>query len=596
MRTWLSLAAVAPLLLWSAAPIFGQDVPADAAAPTEPALTLTYSDGRVEIARDTGISPAQPPDILDDGDRLTISDGRVEIAVGDGALVHVDRDADVRVEDGRLRLVRGRMVVRTALDSPLELLTPVGVARLEAQGEYELTARDLDGDTTLAAARGRATLALAGRDVPIAADDEVAVDPRGLDPRWARLGARRDAFTDWAARRVDDMDAARQGQPLPPELAVYAPAFATYGRWDTLPTYGPVWFPTAGPAWRPYANGSWRFTRFGWTWIDLDPWGWPVHHYGRWGRHPSRGWYWMPRRGWGPGWVSWALDAGYVGWAPLGWNSRPVVDFFVGARLGPLDLWASSWSVVPRGRFGGRGALGAHYTDLRTLPRPVLGGFVVQRQGPRGPAGWDRRWTPSRGYGRPSAVPRAPYGAGPQPDGRGPSGGAMPRARPRADTLDVAPPGDATTDPRRGGRDWSARMPSGDRRDVTSSPGEARPRADGVDRDRSRDAGRGDGPDDRGAYGRPGPAPGRAWGRPEAEPARPQAERGDGGGDRSSARSGDRGGERGNVRAPARGSERGGGAVSRGDGGRRGGDGGTARPATGGNGSGGGGGGRRRPR
>ncbi len=284
MRTWLGILAVVPLSLMSAAAAIAQDAPT---ASLPPPITLTYVDGRVDIARRDGVQAAQPPDVLEGGDRLITADGRAELVFADGSLVHVDRGSDLRFDDDvPLSVVRGRVVVRTAAtDAALDVGTPVGIVRLEPRGQYLITARDLDGESTIAVLSGRATLTLPTADVPIAADDEVAVDPRGLEPRWTRVGVQRDAFTDWAARRVDDMDHARAAQPLPVELSAYAPSFATYGRWDTLPIYGSVWFPTAAPGWRPYANGSWRYTRYGWTWIDSDPWGWPVHHYGRWGRH-----------------------------------------------------------------------------------------------------------------------------------------------------------------------------------------------------------------------------------------------------------------------------------------------------------------------
>lgn len=531
MRTWLCLAAVVPFTVWSATPVLAQDDPAPAER-LPPAITLTYTDGRVEIARATGVAAAQVPDLLDEDDRLVTNDGRAELALEDGGLVHVDAGADARVERGGLRLVRGRMTIHTAAGDPLDILTPAGAVRLEPSGLYEITARDLEGDTTVAAVRGRATLRLATADVPIAADDEVAVDPRHPDPRWSRYGNRRDAFTDWASRRVEDMQLAQRGQPLPVELAAYAPALATYGRWDTLPGYGSAWFPTAGPAWRPYANGSWRYTRYGWTWIDSDPWGWPVHHYGRWGRHPSRGWYWLPRRGWGPAWVGWAVEADYVGWAPLGWNARPVVDFFVGARLGPLDLWAGSWSVVPRRFFGGPGPIGRYATDLRYLPGPVLGGFVAQRQPPRGPWGWERRLSPAAGYGRPTPPGRMPGAFDRRPGGRGPAGSAVPRTTPRPRGLDAARPADAAphdaghTDP----RPWDARdgAPPATDRDRTRRPADARSRrGDGDERTRTVAP-----PAQTGApsNGRPAPAAGRAWGGPDGETPRPGAgDRGRGG-------------------------------------------------------------------
>jgi hypothetical protein len=504
-----------------------------------PPFTLSYVDGRGELARPDGVLAAQAPDVLDAGDRLLIADGRAELVAADGALVHVDRDADLRIDDdGTLRLVRGRLRIRTALEgTALDLVTPVGRVRLEPRGEYQITARDLDADVTIAAFAGSAAVSLPATDLPIAADDEVAIAPRGLEPRWSRAGRRADAFSDWSDRRVADMQQARGTQPLPVELTAYAPAFAAYGRWDTLPTYGPVWFPTAAPGWRPYANGHWRHTRYGWTWIDSDPWGWPVHHYGRWGRHASRGWYWIPQRTWGPAWVGWALEAGYVGWSPLGWNSQPLVDFGFGARVGPVGLWAGSWSVVPRSAFGGRGPIGRYFTDLRRLPGPVLGGFVMQNRAPRGPAGWERRLPPARGYGRPAPVRRGtridarPDGSrevAPRPEVRPRSAGQFPS--PGRGATPPAPVRDAVRDPRRS-RSMDARADDGRAgRTPEDDPAsrEVAPRPSGsqiVDRPAGRrgDARRVAPPaDDSGRYGRPTPA-GRGSGRPEAEAARPRA-------------------------------------------------------------------------
>jgi hypothetical protein len=546
VRTWLRFTAVGLLIASAAASAAAQDA---APADLPPPFTLAYVDGRSDVARPDGVHPAQAPDVLDAGDRLLIADGRAELVAADGGLVHVDRDADLRVDDdGTLRLVRGRLRIRTAVDgNALELATPVGRVRVEPRGEYEITARDLDGDVTIAALAGRAAVALPATDLPIATDDAVAIDPRGLEPRWSRVSIRADAFSDWSDRRVAEMQQARGTQPLPAELTAYAPAFATYGRWDTFPTYGPVWFPTAAPGWRPYANGTWRHTRYGWTWIDSDPWGWPVHHYGRWGRHASRGWYWIPQRTWGPAWVGWALEAGYVGWSPLGWNSRPVVDFALGARVGPFDLWAGSWSVVPRSAFGGRGPIGRYYTDLRQLPGPVLGGFVMQNRAPRGPAGWDRRLPPARGYGRPTPVRRGTRVDG-HPDGSR-AVAPRPEARPRATGPfpstgregTMPPDGNAVRDPRewrgagaRGDDGDAARPPGSDPSSRAVAPRPGDPRSADRPADRRSDARRVAPPaNDTGRYGRP-IAAGRGTGRPDAEAGRPRA----GGGNRDGAAGG----------------------------------------------------------
>ncbi len=359
-----------------------------------------HVEGRVEIARASGVEPAQAPDLLEEDDRLITGDGRAELAYTDGSLAHVDRDTEVRIDFGvRLRLVRGRVVVHAPRDGdPLELATPAGLVRLEPDGEYDLAADDLDGDTVVAVVRGRAALANGNQDVPVAADDELRIDPRDRRPRWARA-ALADGFRHWSRSRLPATTRVTGDYDLPGPLLPYAQQFAVHGQWATLAPYGAVWFPSARGGWRPYANGSWRYTRYGWTWIDRDPWAWPVHHFGRWGRHDARGWYWIPQPTWGPAWVGWAMGADHVAWSPLGWDRRPVVDFFAGARLGPIEVWANSWSVLARRNFGHRRPAYRYLEDPRRLPGPVLGGFVSQMIGPRGPAGYDDRFRARAGRG-----------------------------------------------------------------------------------------------------------------------------------------------------------------------------------------------------
>ena len=361
-------------------------------------VSLAYVDGRVDLVRPDGVQAAEAPDLLQEDDRLVTAEGRAELVLDDGSVAHVDRLSDVRIDLGvRLRLVSGRLVVHTPPDiDALYVSTPAGPVRLAARGVYDLTADDLRGDTVIAVREGHAALEVGDTETPVGADDVLQVDPRDLKPRWAR-GTQRDAFLDWSDRRLRLVTADRHAA-LPGPLQPWAADLAAHGQWSTLPTYGAVWFPSAGPSWRPYQYGSWRYTRYGWTWIDTDRWAWPVHHYGRWGHHASRGWYWMPHRAWGPAWVGWAVAADHVAWSPLGWDRRPLVDFSVGARLGPVGLFASSWSILPRHAFGRRGPIYRDLQDPRYLAGPVLGGFVSQMIGPRGPAGPGDRFAVRPGY------------------------------------------------------------------------------------------------------------------------------------------------------------------------------------------------------
>ena len=551
MRPQLLVRALGLVVLALPSFVFAQESELRSGA-APPPIAIVLVEGRVETVRASGVQPAQAPDLLDEDDRVLTADGRAELVYADGSLVHLDCDTDIRIDlDVRLRLVRGRIAVHTPRGGdPVELATPAGLVRLQPDGEYDLTANDLDGDTVVVALRGRAVLEDGDQDVPIAADDELRVDPRDRRPRWARA-APPDVFRRWSRSRIPTTTRVSRDYDLPAPLAPYADHFATHGQWSTLAPYGPVWFPAEPAGWRPYVQGSWRYTRYGWTWIDSDAWAWPVHHFGRWGRHNTRGWYWIPQRTWGPAWVGWAMGADHVAWSPLGWDARPVVDFFVGARLGPIDAWASSWSILPRRNFGHRGSLYGYLEDPRRLPGPVLGGFVSQLIGPRGPAGQGDHFAvrPGRGAWRPFA--------GTTNGGDGRDGSGSPR-RDLPESFGSAAPSRRVDDagPSRpvGGPSYRRDDPG---RERGPRPGDARPlggangRADAATteaadapvaaRDRERPAGQNRGPDAiRPRYDGAG-APSAA---PPSEAA-PQGERGDGrrGGRRDRGSSGAEGNE-----------------------------------------------------
>ena len=179
MRAWLTCGGIALLISVLAAPVTAQDDP----APTGPApLTINYVEGRVDVARDTGVLPAQAPDLLDDGDRLITASGRAELVFADGSVVHVDHDTDVRIDgEARLRIVRGHIIVRTsaALEGDgLVVGTPAGLVRFSPRGEYDVSASDLDGDTIVGTMRGQAALLMASTEVPVGPEDVLHIDPR----------------------------------------------------------------------------------------------------------------------------------------------------------------------------------------------------------------------------------------------------------------------------------------------------------------------------------------------------------------------------------------------------------------------------------
>jgi hypothetical protein len=107
-----------------------------------------------------------------------------------------------------------------------------------------------------------------------------------------------------------------------------------YGRWVTVPDYGPVWSPYAQEGWVPYRSGRWVWEPgWGWTWVSYEPWGWAPYHYGRWFVYGGS-WVWWPgpvysayRPVWAPAYVSFfgfgggvgvGVGFGSFGWLPVG--------------------------------------------------------------------------------------------------------------------------------------------------------------------------------------------------------------------------------------------------------------------------------------
>ena len=196
--------------------------------------------------------------------------------------------------------------------------------------------------------------------------------------------ARWDSFSQWANERSNGFATSASAAHLPYEVRVYGSTLDQDGRWEYLNPYGYVWFPAVGVAWRPYYNGWWAHTRYGWTWRGHDRWAWPTHHYGRWGFNGAA-WYWIPSAGWGPAWVSWGVSAGYVSWAPLGWNGSPAIGFWARrdhpAYAPRYDPWRG-WTVVPRDQFGPRRPVRPRAIDGNRLDDGVRSAMILQNHGP----------------------------------------------------------------------------------------------------------------------------------------------------------------------------------------------------------------------
>jgi hypothetical protein len=344
---------------------FAQEPTAPAPAPAPP--NLAYVDGSVDVVQDGITERATPPVMLLAGDIVRSRDGRAEIVFGDGTLMHVSNDTEIEILGAEhLRLVSGRAILRVshALAKAYVVDTPASSVRLETQGEYGITT-DQSARLEVGVARGTATI----RDPsPWTIRDGQMLTLAGVNGRPVIQpfnSARWDAFAQWSYERANGYATSTSAAQLPYELRPYAPVMEEYGRWDYVAPYGSVWFPSVAASWRPYYYGSWAYTRLGWTWHGHDRWAWPTHHYGRWGFNGNH-WFWIPGKVWAPAWVSWGAAAGYVGWAPLGWDNRPAIGFW--HRPDHPAYWPNyspwrAWTLVPRRHFVPRGDVRANSID-----------------------------------------------------------------------------------------------------------------------------------------------------------------------------------------------------------------------------------------
>jgi hypothetical protein len=417
------------------------------AQPADPDVTappfIAALEGAASMVRNGEVDELTLNMPLVDGDRLrTGGGGRLEILWVDGQRLWLDEGSTLDlVGPDLVRLVEGRLRLRSSDD-------PNAISRVETAAAVVRTVTPSDVivavvDTAdrrsadVAVVSGGVRLVTHRGDVPLGRGERAVADAFGPAPvaeTWDL--AWRDAFLAWADLRVDESRAVAAADYLPETLQTFSGTLERYGQWQVEPTYGPVWYPAVDTGWAPYTAGSWRRVGFyGSVWIGVDPWAWPTHHYGRWGLDPFGRWYWIPAHRWSPGWVSWVVGPGYVGWAPLGWYDRPVVGWgawgVVGTWSRPYAPWRG-WTVVPSNRFWARGRVGAYAVDIGRFDRHQRSAFVTQRVAPapgrvlvggrRGPAAeaprdaFGRQRVPSSGRPamRPPSSSRSEPGSTPQ--------------------------------------------------------------------------------------------------------------------------------------------------------------------------------------
>lgn len=272
------------------------------------------------------------------GDRFyTESSGRLEIRVGSTTFrLGPDSELEVlRLDDQRLRfqLHAGSLAVRVrSREKADELQLVTDEARFQPlrSGHYRIDRVD---DTSYAAA-WRGSLRVQDRESGFTIEGGRRAElwrSRGeLQREWVPIP--NDEFGDWVARADREDDRGDSRRYVSPEMTG-AEDLDRYGRWDSHPEYGPVWYPTVVVGgWAPYRHGRWVWVRpWGWTWVDEAPWGFAPFHYGRWVYWRDR-WCWTPgqyvaRPVYAPALVAWvgggnwnvsvSIGGPVVGWVPL---------------------------------------------------------------------------------------------------------------------------------------------------------------------------------------------------------------------------------------------------------------------------------------
>jgi len=262
----------------------------------------------------------------DQGSRTEVEIGGSEARLADASELDIDRldegGTGLRVPQGVLNLT-----VRYVPPGGLQVATPVGQLSIRQPGEYHIDAGRPDGPPTqilMGVLSGEATFSglrgvteLRSGQGAMVPPDQSLLQVVGIYPT---------PFDQWAEARAGQLAASQTVAYVSPEMTGYQD-LDTYGSWQTVPDYGPVWFPTRVEiGWAPYRHGHWAYVRpWGWTWIDDAPWGFAPFHYGRWAEFDGR-WAWIPgerreRPCYAPALVAFVggePGGEHVGWVPLG--------------------------------------------------------------------------------------------------------------------------------------------------------------------------------------------------------------------------------------------------------------------------------------
>ena len=225
--------------------------------------------------------------------------GRDEIQIG-SSVVRMDNSTELDVlrldtTITQLQLDQGTInfrVTRNNPNHPIEIETPHGAVSLVQTGTYHIEAGSDTMPTLVAVLEGEARFIGPHSYLDIQAGEQATAigDPAS----YTMAQAITTPFDDWSLQR-DARERERQTVRYVSPEVTGAEDLDTYGAWQTVPQYGPVWIPASVPAgWAPYHAGHWAWVDpWGWTWVDDQPWGFAPFHYGRWAQ-VNQQWAWVP--------------------------------------------------------------------------------------------------------------------------------------------------------------------------------------------------------------------------------------------------------------------------------------------------------------
>lgn len=241
---------------------------------------------------------------LTSGDRLYAeAGGRAELEVGDCTL-RMMGTADVTIAtlaDDFLQVSLAAGTMRVSVydlsgGDSIEIDTPNGAVLLRQRGAYRLDVSEANNATLVSVDRGLAEVLTGTTEEVVSGGGALSL--AGFNPiRIARVAvAPPDGFDRWSAERDRALASSVSARYVGRDVPGYEDLDHA-GRWETDPSYGPVWYPTVIAAdWAPYRFGRWVWIDpWGWTWVDDAPWGFVPFHYGRWVLLRRR-WAWVPGR------------------------------------------------------------------------------------------------------------------------------------------------------------------------------------------------------------------------------------------------------------------------------------------------------------